>query len=157
MAASRLRHAAAVRRHVSSAARPRGTGGEEDGTGSGGAGTVRGRGDRARGGDRLRDRERCLAARAALPSMALIASSVLPPFSLAVIHAGRLSTPRPRPRGGGMVVFWLRFAASRCAQPLGRAACFAKLRYRSDARRSDCYAAAINVCTRVAAASWVAR
>ena len=56
MAASRLRHAAAVRRHVSSATRPRGNGGEEDGTGSGGAGTVRGRGDRARGGDRLRDR-----------------------------------------------------------------------------------------------------
>ena len=50
--------------------------------------------------------------------MALIASSVLPPFSLAVIHAGRLSTPRPRPRGGGMVVFGaLLFAASRCAQP----------------------------------------
>ena len=103
MAASRLRHAAAVRRHVSSAPRPRGTGGEEDGTGSGGAGTVRGRGDRARGGDRLRDRERCLAARAALPSMALIASSSVLPFSLAVIHAGRLSTPRPRPRGGGIV------------------------------------------------------
>ena len=112
--------------------------------------------DRRRGGDRLRDRERCLAARAALPSMALIAVRAAA-FSLAVIHAGRLSTPRPRPRGGGMVVFWLRFAASRCAQPLGRAACFAKLRYRSDARRSDCYAAAINVCTRVAAASWVAR
>ena len=52
--------------------------------------------------------------------MALIASSVLPPFSLAVIHAGRLSTPRPRPRGGGMVVFWLfcsaRGAARHCAR-----------------------------------------
>ena len=41
---------------MSSATRPRGAGGEEDGTGSGGAGTVRGRGDRGRGGDRLRDR-----------------------------------------------------------------------------------------------------